>query len=178
MRALIAAKKPILCRASIFYHAVLPAAPGFHSSWCKHVMRHEVLCPFFKNNRLRCAFEKNFAVFLSLLLILGICPMSALADTGVGDGRGKWTGWGHGTGTPELMNREADGKVTVIYPGNTETGIRFIDLTSKTPAIKIHFGKVSKSNIGTAKPLSPTTSSAMLMANLRCYNAEDHQHRQ
>src|SRR5699024_755369 len=32
------------CRASIFYHAVLSAAPGFHSSWCKHVMRHEVSC--------------------------------------------------------------------------------------------------------------------------------------
>ena len=46
MRALVAPKKPILCRAYYFYHTQQVIALRFHSSWRKNVMLHEVLCLF------------------------------------------------------------------------------------------------------------------------------------
>ncbi len=43
--ALVAAKKPILCRAYLFYHMQKVIALRFHSSWCKNIMLHEVSRP-------------------------------------------------------------------------------------------------------------------------------------
>lgn len=60
--------------------------------------------------------KRIFAFFLSLLLILGICPMSALADTG-GSGNVDGGGGSMGQGTSQnSWNPGMDGvRVTVIY---------------------------------------------------------------
>lgn len=104
--------------------------------------------------------KRIFAFFLSLLLILGICPMSALADTG-GSGNVDGGGGSMGQGTSQnSWNPGMDGvRVTVIYSETQKTASASIDLTSKTPAIKIHFGKVSKIQYRDGSSISPTTSS-------------------
>ena len=104
--------------------------------------------------------QRIFAFFLSLLLILGICPMSALADTG-GSGNVDGGGGSMGQGTSQnSWNPGMDGvRVTVIYSETQKPASASIDLTSKTPAIKIHFGKVSKIQYRDGSSISPTTSS-------------------
>ena len=104
--------------------------------------------------------KRIFAFFLSLLLILGICPMSALADTG-GSGNVDGGGGSMGQGTSQnSWNPGMDGvRVTVIYSETQKPASASIDLTSKTPAIKIHFGKVSKIQYRYGSSISPTTSS-------------------
>ena len=104
--------------------------------------------------------KRIFAFFLSLLLILGICPMSALADTG-GSGNVDGGGGSMGQGTSQnSWNPGMDGvRVTVIYSETQKPASASIDLTSKTPAIKIHFGKVSKIQYRDGNSISPTTSS-------------------
>ena len=104
--------------------------------------------------------KRIFAFFLSLLLILGICPMSALADTG-GSGTVDGGGGSMGQGTSQnSWNPGMDGvRVTVIYSETQKPASASIDLTSKTPAIKIHFGKVSKIQYRDGSSISPTTSS-------------------
>lgn len=117
--------------------------------------------PFFKNQQTGGALLKRiFAFFLSLLLILGICPMSALADTG-GSGNVDGGGGSMGQGTSQnSWNPGMDGvRVTVIYSETQKPASASIDLTSKTPAIKIHFGKVSKIQYRDGSSISPTTSS-------------------
>ena len=97
---------------------------------------------FFKNQQTGGALLKRiFAFFLSILLILGICPMSALADTG-GSGNVDGGGGSMGQGTSQnSWNPGMDGvRVTVIYSETQKPASASIDLTSKTPAIKIHFG--------------------------------------
>ena len=116
---------------------------------------------FFKNQQTGGALLKRiFAFFLSLLLILGICPMSALADTG-GSGNVDGGGGSMGQGTSQnSWNPGMDGvRVTVIYSETQKPASASIDLTSKTPAIKIHFGKVSKIQYRDGSSISPTTSS-------------------
>ena len=104
--------------------------------------------------------KRIFAFFLSILLILGICPMSALADTG---GSGNVDGGGGSMGQGTLQNSWNPGMdgvgVTVIYSETQKPASASIDLTSKTPAIKIHFGKVSKIQYRDGSSISPTTSS-------------------
>ena len=104
--------------------------------------------------------KRIFAFFLSILLILGICPMSALADTG-GSGNVDGGGGSMGQGTAQnSWNPGMDGvRVTVIYSETQKPASASIDLTSKTPAIKIHFGKVSKIQYRDGSSISPTTSS-------------------
>ena len=104
--------------------------------------------------------KRIFAFFLSLLLILGICPMSALADTG-GSGNVDGGGGSMRQGTSQnSWNPGMDGvRVTVIYSETQKPASASIDLTSKTPAIKIHFGKVSKIQYRDGSSISPTTSS-------------------
>ena len=104
--------------------------------------------------------KRIFAFFLSLLLILGICPMSALADTG-GSGNVDGGGGSMGQGTSQnSWNPGMDGvRVTVIYSETQKPASASIDLTSKTPAFKIHFGKVSKIQYRDGSSISPTTSS-------------------
>jgi hypothetical protein len=117
--------------------------------------------PFFKNQQTGGVLLKRiFAFFLSLLLILGICPMSALADTG-GSGNVDGGGGSMGQGTSQnSWNPGMDGvRVTVIYSETQKPASASIDLTSKTPAIKIHFGKVSKIQYRDGSSISPTTSS-------------------
>lgn len=116
---------------------------------------------FFKNQQTGGALLKRiFAFFLSILLILGICPMSALADTG-GSGNVDGGGGSMGQGTSQnSWNPGMDGvRVTVIYSETQKPASASIDLTSKTPAIKIHFGKVSKIQYRDGSSISPTTSS-------------------
>ena len=59
--------------------------------------------------------KRIFAFFLSLLLILGICPMSALADTG-GSGNVDGGGGSMGQGTSQnSWNPGMDGvRITVV----------------------------------------------------------------
>ena len=104
--------------------------------------------------------KRIFAFFLSLLLILCICPMRALADTG-GSGNVDGGGGSMGQGTSQnSWNPGMDGvRVTVIYSETQKPASASIDLTSKTPAIKIHFGKVSKIQYRDGSSISPTTSS-------------------
>ena len=104
--------------------------------------------------------KRIFAFFLSIVLILGICPMSALADTG-GSGNVDGGGGSMGQGTSQnSWNPGMDGvRVTVIYSETQKPASASIDLTSKTPAIKIHFGKVSKIQYRDGSSISPTTSS-------------------
>ena len=104
--------------------------------------------------------KRIFAFFLSLVLILGICPMSALADTG-GSGNVDGGGGSMGQGTSQnSWNPGMDGvRVTVIYSETQKPASASIDLTNKTPAIKIHFGKVSKIQYRDGSSISPTTSS-------------------
>lgn len=104
--------------------------------------------------------KRIFAFFLSILLILGICPMSALADTG-GSGNVDGGGGSMGQGTSQnSWNPGMDGvRVTVIYSETQKPASASIDLTSKTPAIKIHFGKLSKIQYRDGSSISPTTSS-------------------
>lgn len=104
--------------------------------------------------------KRIFAFFLSILLILGICPMSALGDTG-GSGNVDGGGGSMGQGTSQnSWNPGMDGvRVTVIYSETQKPASASIDLTSKTPAIKIHFGKVSKIQYRDGSSISPTTSS-------------------
>ena len=111
--------------------------------------------------------KRIFAFFLSLLLILGICPMSALADTG-GSGNVDGGGGSMGQGTSQnSWNPGMDGvRVTVIYSETQKPASASIDLTSKTPAIKIHFGRFQKSNIGT-EALSLRQQVAMFITILR-----------
>lgn len=70
--------------------------------------------------------KRIFAFFLSLLLILGICPMSALADTG-GSGNVDGGGGSMGQGTSQnSWNPGMDGSKSYRdLLRNTETGIRF-----------------------------------------------------
>ena len=66
-----------------------------------------------------------------------------------------------GQGTSQnSWNPGMDGvRVTVIYSETQKPASASIDLTSKTPAIKIHFGKVSKIQYRDGSSISPTTSS-------------------
>ena len=86
--------------------------------------------------------------------------MSALADTG-GSGNVDGGGGSMGQGTSQnSWNPGMDGvRVTVIYSETQKPASASIDLTSKTPAIKIHFGKVSKIQYRDGSSISPTTSS-------------------
>ena len=116
---------------------------------------------FFKNQQTGGALLKRiFTFLLSLLLILGICPMSALADTG-GSGNVDGGGGNMGQGTSQnSWNPGMDGvRVTVVYSETQKPASASIDLTSKTPEIKIHFGKVSKIQYRDGSSISPTTSS-------------------
>lgn len=102
--------------------------------------------------------KRIFAFFLSLLLILGICPMSALADTG-GSGNVDGGGGSMGQGTSQnSWNPGMDGvRITVVDAESGQPVSTPFDLTNKNPTIKIHFGKVSKIQYSRGAGISPTT---------------------
>lgn len=102
--------------------------------------------------------KRIFAFFLSLLLILGICPMSALADTG-GSGNVDGGGGSMGQGTSQnSWNPGMDGvRITVVDAESGQPVSTPFDLTNKNPTIKIHFGKVSKIQYSRGTGISPTT---------------------
>lgn len=102
--------------------------------------------------------KRMFALFLSLMLILGICPMSALADTG-GSGNVDGGGGNMGQGTSQnSWNPGMDGvRITVVDAESGQPVSTPFDLTNKKPTIKIHFGKVSKIQYTRGAGISPTT---------------------
>ena len=108
---------------------------------------------FQKSADWRCAFETDFC-----LLILGICPMSALADTG-GSGNVDGGGGSMGQGTSQnSWNPGMDGvRITVVDAESGQPVSTPFDLTNKNPTIKIHFGKVSKIQYSRGAGISPTT---------------------
>ena len=115
---------------------------------------------FFKNQQTGGALLKRiFAFFLSLLLILGICPMSALADTG-GSGNVDGGGGSMGQGTSQnSWNPGMDGvRITVVNAESGQPVSTPFDLTNKNPTIKIHFGKVSKIQYTNGSSISPNTT--------------------
>ena len=115
---------------------------------------------FFKNQQTGGALLKRiFAFFLSLLLILGICPMSALADTG-GSGNVDGGGGSMGQGTSQnSWNPGMDGvRITVVDAESGQPVSTPFDLTNKNPTIKIHFGKVSKIQYTNGSGISPNTT--------------------
>ena len=103
--------------------------------------------------------KRIFAFFLSLLLILGICPMSALADTG-GSGNVDGGGGSMGQGTSQnSWNPGMDGvRITVVDTESGQPVSTPFDLTNKNPTIKIHFGKVSKIQYTNGSGISPNTT--------------------
>lgn len=103
--------------------------------------------------------KRIFAFFLSLLLILGICPMSALADTG-GSGNVDGGGGSMGQGTSQnSWNPGMDGvRITVVDAESGQPVSTPFDLTNKNPTIKIHFGKVSKIHYTNGSGISPNTT--------------------
>ena len=102
--------------------------------------------------------KRTFAFLLSLLLILGICPMSALADTG-GSGNVDGGGGNMGQGTSQnSWNPGMDGvRITVVDAESGQPVSTPFDLTNKNPTIKIHFGKISKIQYSRGAGISPTT---------------------
>ena len=102
--------------------------------------------------------KRIFTFFLSLLLIMGICPMSALADTG-GSGNVDGGGGSMGQGTSQnSWNPGMDGvRITVVDAESGQPVSTPFDLTNKNPTIKIHFGKVSKIQYSRGTGISPTT---------------------
>ena len=102
--------------------------------------------------------KRIFAFFLSFLLILGICPMSALADTG-GSGNVDGGGGSMGQGTSQnSWNPGMDGvRITVVDAESGQPVSTPFDLTNKNPTIKIHFGKISKIQYSRGTGISPTT---------------------
>lgn len=102
--------------------------------------------------------KRMFAFFFSLMLILGICPMSALADTG-GSGNVDGGGGNMGQGTSQnSWNPGMDGvRITVVDAESGQPVSTPFDLTNKRPTIKIHFGKVSKIQYTRGAGISPTT---------------------
>ena len=103
--------------------------------------------------------KRMFAFFLSLLLILGICPMSVLADTG-GSGNVDGGGGNMGQGTSQnSWNPGMDGvRITVVDADSGQPVSTSFDLTNKNPTIKIHFGKVSKIQYTNGSGISPHTT--------------------
>lgn len=102
--------------------------------------------------------KRIFAFFLSFLLILGICPMSALADTG-GSGNVDGGGGSMGQGTSQnSWNPGMDGvRITVVDAESGQPVSTPFDLTNKNPTIKIRFGKISKIQYSRGTGISPTT---------------------
>lgn len=116
-------------------------------------------CALFQKQQIGGALLKRiFTFFLSLLLILGICPMSALADTG-GSGNVDGGGGSMGQGTSQnSWNPGMDGvRITVVDAESGQPVSTPFDLTNKNPTIKIHFGKVSKIQYSKGVGISPTT---------------------
>lgn len=97
-------------------------------------------------------------MLLTVVLLLGICPMSALADTG---GSGNVDGGGGGMGQGTSQNSWTPGmegvRITVVDAESGQPVSSSFDLTNKTPSIKIHFGKVSKIQYANGASISPTT---------------------
>lgn len=102
--------------------------------------------------------KRFFVFFLSLMLILGICPMNAIADTG-GSGNVDGGGGNMGQGTSQnFWNPGMDGvRITVVDAESGQPVSTPFDLTNKNPTIKIHFGKVSKIQYSRGAGISPTT---------------------
>ena len=102
--------------------------------------------------------KRIFIILLTLVLLLGICPMSALAETG-GSGNVDGGGGDMGQGTSQnSWNPGMDGvRITVVDAESGQPVSSSFDLTNKTPSIKIHFGKVSKIQYANGASISPTT---------------------
>ena len=102
--------------------------------------------------------KRIFVILLTLVLLLGICPMSALAETG-GSGNVDGGGGDMGQGTSQnSWNPGMDGvRITVVDAESGQPVSSSFDLTNKTPSIKIHFGKVSKIQYVNGASISPTT---------------------
>lgn len=102
--------------------------------------------------------KRIFVILLTFVLLLGICPMSALAETG-GSGNVDGGGGDMGQGTSQnSWNPGMDGvRITVVDAESGQPVSSSFDLTNKTPSIKIHFGKVSKIQYANGASISPTT---------------------
>ena len=102
--------------------------------------------------------KRIFVILLTFVLLLGICPMSALAETG-GSGNVDDGGGDMGQGTSQnSWNPGMDGvRITVVDAESGQPVSSSFDLTNKTPSIKIHFGKVSKIQYANGASISPTT---------------------
>ena len=102
--------------------------------------------------------KRIFVILLTLVLLLGICPMSALAETG-GSGNVDGGGGDMGQGTSQnSWNPGMDGvRITVVDAESGQPVSSSFDLTNKTPSIKIHFGKVSKIQYANGASISPNT---------------------
>lgn len=89
--------------------------------------------------------KRIFVMLLTVVLLLGICPMSALADTG---GSGNVDGGGGGMGQGTSQNSWTPGmegvRITVVDAESGQPVSSSFDLTNKTPSIKIHLQRCTK----------------------------------
>lgn len=98
--------------------------------------------------------KRILALFLSVLLMLGISiPAYATGDGNIDGGGGNM---GHGTST-NYWNPGMDGvRVSIVNAESHAVVAGPVDLTNKTPSANIiHFGKVSKLSYNAGQALSP-----------------------
>ena len=103
--------------------------------------------------------KRLVAFFLCVMISLCLLPMSAFADTG---GSGNVDGGGGSMGEGTSQNSWTPGmdgvRVTVINAETQRPASTPIDLTSKSPTVNLHFGKICKIQYRDGNSISPTTS--------------------
>ena len=102
--------------------------------------------------------KRVLITLLTIMFIMSVCPMSAIASTG---GSGNIDGGGGDMGQGSSQDAWTPGmdgvRITVVHAESGEPVSRPFDLTNKKPTIKIHFGKVSKIQYTKGTGISPTT---------------------
>ena len=102
--------------------------------------------------------KKILSIFLSLLLFIGMLPVSAYA---VGDGNMNGGGGGMGQGTSSnSWNPGNDGvRITVVDAESGAAASAPVDFSNRTqPSTLIYFGHVSKAEYRSGRALAPSGS--------------------
>lgn len=109
--------------------------------------------------------KRILCFFLALLLVAAL-PMTALADGDPGSGNIDNGGSGLGTGSStDYWNSGDEGvRVTVVRASDHAVVTTSVDFSSKSPAIAIHFGKVSKVGYINGATLTPHTDTYKVIA--------------
>ncbi|MEA5022224.1 hypothetical protein DesLBE_3941 [Desulfitobacterium sp. LBE] len=102
--------------------------------------------------------KRQLSIFLVLMLVLSVLlPVKTYAE---GDGNIDHGGGGVGGGTSESYWEPGNEgvRITVIRVSNRTAVTTPVDFTNNTPAVDVHFGKVSKIAYTNGRSIAPTTS--------------------